>query len=286
MRIAELYGREHPVFSFEFFPPKTDAGYEALYRAVLDLKRLNPDFVSVTWGAGGSTRRKTVEIVKRIQRDIGVTAMAHLSCIGSTPAQLQETLAELDAAGIENILALGGDRPKDYEPPPGAFTYANELAAFIAGTEHSFCLGGACYPETHPLAPNPEVDMQNLARKVDAGVDFLISQLFFDNRDFFDFCRRARGAGIEVPIVAGIMPILSVASIRRMTTLSGAKIPAELEAKLATVESDDTRTYDIGVEWATMQCRELLERGVPGIHFYTLNKSHATQNIYRNLLNP
>lgn len=286
MRIAELYGRERPVFSFEFFPPKTDAGYEALYRAVLDLKRLNPDFVSVTWGAGGSTRKKTVEIVKRIQRDIGVTAMAHLSCIGSTPTQLRGTLANLEAAGIENILALGGDRPKDYEPPPGAFTYANELAAFIAGAEHSFCLGGACYPETHPLAPNPEVDMQNLARKVDAGVDFLISQLFFDNRDFFDFCRRARGAGIEVPIVAGIMPILSVASIRRMTTLSGAKIPEELEAKLATVENDDARTYDIGVEWATMQCRELLERGVPGIHFYTLNKSHATQNIFRNLLNP
>lgn len=284
MRIAELYGRGRPVFSFEFFPPKTDAGYEALYRAVLDLKRLDPDFVSVTWGAGGSTRRKTVEIVKRIQRDIGVTAMAHLSCIGSTPAQLREILAELDAAGIENILALGGDRPKDYEPPPGAFNYASELAAFIAGTEHSFCLGGACYPETHPLAPSPEVDMENLARKVDAGVEFLISQLFFDNRDFFDFCERARAAGIEVPIVAGIMPILSVASIRRMTTLSGAKIPEALEAMLATVENDDARTYEIGVNWATMQCRELLEHGVPGIHFYTLNKSRATQNIFRNLL--
>jgi methylenetetrahydrofolate reductase (NADPH) len=286
MRIAELYGRGRPVFSFEFFPPQTDAGYETLYRTVLDLKRLNPDFVSVTWGAGGSTRRKTVEIVKRIQRDIGVTAMAHLSCIGSTPAQLRETLAELETAGIENILALGGDRPKDYTPPPGAFTYANELAAFIAGTEYDFCLGGACYPETHPLAPSPEVDLANLARKVDAGVDFLITQLYFDNQDFFDFCRRAREAGIEVPIVAGIMPILSVASIRRMTTLSGAKIPAELEARLAAVEGDDARTYDIGVEWATMQCRELLEHEVPGIHFYTLNKSQATQNIFRNLLNP
>jgi len=284
MRIAELYGRGRPVFSFEFFPPKTDAGYEALYRTVLDLKRLNPDFVSVTWGAGGSTRRKTVEIVKRIQRDIGITAMAHLSCIGSTPEQIRETLDELTEGGIGNILALGGDRPKGYEPPAGAFTYANELAAFITGEGRGFCLGGACYPETHPLAPSPEADLRNLVRKVESGVEFLISQLFFDNQDFFDFCRRARQAGIEVPIVAGIMPILSAASIRRMTALSGAKIPPELEAKLASVEHDDALTYDVGVEWATMQCRELLERGVPGIHFYTLNKSQATQNIFRNLL--
>jgi methylenetetrahydrofolate reductase (NADPH) len=284
MRIADLYGDERPVFSFEFFPPKTDGGYEALYRTVLDLKRLNPDFVSVTWGAGGSTRRKTVEIVGRIQRDIGVTAMAHLSCIGSTPDQIKETLAQLHEAGVENILTLGGDQPAGYEPPPGAFTYANELAAFIGSTEFDFCLGGACYPETHPLAPSPEVDLRNLVRKVDAGVDFLITQLFFDNRDFFDFCERARGAGIDVPIVAGVMPILSTASIRRMTSLSGAKIPAPLEAMLAEVEHDDSLTYDVGVNWATMQCRELLDRGVPGIHFYTLNKSQATRNIFRNLL--
>jgi len=284
MRIADLYGRGRPVFSFEFFPPKTDAGYDALYRTVLDLKRLNPDFVSVTWGAGGSTRRKTVEIVTRIQRDIGVTAMAHMSCIGSTPDQIRDTLARLHAAGISNVLALGGDRPEGYAPPPGAFTYANELAAFIRSTEFDFCMGGACYPETHPLAESPEVDLENLVRKVNAGVEFLISQLFFDNRDFFDFCARARDAGIDVPIVAGIMPILSAASIRRMTSLSGAKIPAELEAKLSEVEHDDDLTYAVGVEWATMQCRELLERGVPGIHFYTLNKSQATRNIFRNLL--
>jgi len=284
MRIAELYGRVRPIFSFEFFPPRTDAGYEALYRTVLDLKRLDPDFVSVTWGAGGSTRRKTVEIVTRIQRDIGVTAMAHLSCIGSTPQQIEETLAELSRAGIENVLALGGDRPEDYEPPPGAFTYANELASFIKGRPYDFCLGGACYPETHPRAESPEADLRNLVRKVESGVDFLISQLFFDNGDFFDFCERARDAGVEVPIVPGIMPILSVSSIRRMTALSGARIPPELEARLCEVEHDDALTHDVGVEWATMQCRELLERGVPGVHFYTLNKSQATRNIFRNLL--
>jgi len=284
MSIARLYGSGRPVFSFEFFPPKTDTGYESLYQTVIDLKRLNPDFVSVTWGAGGSTRRKTVEIVARIQRDIGVTAMAHLSCIGSTPEQIEQTLAELAEARVENVLALGGDRPEGYEPPPGAFTYASELAAFIRSTRFDFCIGGACYPETHPLAASPEVDLENLKRKVDAGVEFLITQLFFDNRDFFDFCDRALAVGIDVPIVAGIMPILSAQSIRRMTSLSGAKLPPALEAKLAEVGHDDALTHDIGVEWATMQCRELLEHGVPGIHFYTLNKSQATRNIFQNLL--
>jgi methylenetetrahydrofolate reductase (NADPH) len=283
MRIAELYRRERPVFSFEFFPPKTDPGYEALYRTVVDLKRLNPDFVSVTWGAGGSTRRKTVEIVSRIQRDIGITAMAHLSCIGSTPDQIRETLGQLGDGGIDNILALGGDRPNDYVPPDGAFTYANELAAFIRENSSAFCLGGACYPETHPLAESPDADLGYFARKVAAGVEFAITQLFFDNRDYFDFCDRARAAGIDIPIVPGIMPVLSVASIRRMTTLSGAKIPVDLDARLRDAEDDDARTYAIGVDWATQQCRELLDRGVPGIHFYTLNKSRATQSIFHNL---
>jgi len=283
MRIAELYRGGRPIFSFEFFPPKTDAGYDSLYRTVLDLKRLDPDFISVTWGAGGSTRRKTVEIVTRIQRDIGITAMAHLSCIGSTPDQLRATLDELQRGGIENILALGGDRPPDYAPPVGAFIYANELAAFIREARPEFCIGGACYPETHPLAASPEEDLTNLARKVADGAEFLISQLFFDNRDFFDFCERARAVGIDVPIVPGIMPILSVASIRRMTTLSGARIPAELESKLSAVDGDDARTHAVGVDWATTQCRELLEHGVPGIHFYTLNRSRATQQIFSNL---
>jgi len=284
MPIAQLYGHGRPVFSFEFFPPKTDAGYDVLYRTITDLNRLNPDFVSVTWGAGGSTRRKTVEIVARIQREIGLTAMAHLSCIGSTPEQIEQTIAELAHAHVKNVLALGGDRPEGYEPPEGAFTYANELAAFIRSTHFDICLGGACYPETHPLAPSREIDMENLVRKVDAGVEFLITQLFFDNRDFFDFCDRARAAGINVPIVAGIMPILSVQSIRRMTSLSGAKLPAELETKLSKAEHDDALTHEVGVEWATRQCRQLLEQGVPGIHFYTLNKSQATRNIFENLL--
>jgi methylenetetrahydrofolate reductase (NADPH) len=282
MRIAELFTRDRPVFSFEFFPPRTDKGFASLYRTVEDLKRLDPDFVSVTWGAGGSTRRKTLEVVTRIQQDIGITAMAHLSCIGSTPDQLAEALDRLKAAGIENVLALGGDRPADYEPPAGAFTYANELAAFVR-SRWDFCVGGACYPETHPTAPSPEVDLENLVRKVESGVDFLVTQLFFDNEDFFAFTARARDAGIRVPIVPGIMPIVSASNIRRITSLCGAGIPPELERRLSEVEHDDALTLEVGIEWATMQCTELLERGAPGIHFYTLNRSPATRSIFQRL---
>jgi methylenetetrahydrofolate reductase (NADPH) len=283
MRVAELYHRGRPVFSFEFFPPQTDKGFSSLYATIEELKRLNPDFVSVTWGAGGSTRRKTVELTLQIQREIGIAAAAHLSCIGSTPDQLAETLDQLERGGIENVLTLGGDQPPDYAPPPGAFRYANELAAFVRG-RWGFCLGGACYPETHPAAPSPEIDLENLVRKVDAGVDFLITQLFFDNRDYFSFVERARAAGIATPIVAGIMPIISAANIRRMTSMCGARIPEELEARLGEVEQDDRRTREVGVDWATVQCRELLERGVPGIHFYTMNRSPATRMVFQNLL--
>jgi len=188
----------------------------------------------------------------------------------------------LASGGIENVLALGGDRPRDYAPPPGAFTFASELIAFIR-SRWDFCLGGACYPETHPLARSPEEDLRNLARKIDAGVDFLITQLFFDNADYFAFVERARAAGIRLPIVPGIMPIVSVAGIRRMTSMSGARIPGELAASLASVEHDDGLVRGVGVEWATHQCRELLLRGAPGIHFYTLNRSSATRAILQQL---
>ena len=284
MRISELYGHGRPVYSFEFFPPKTDAGFKSLYRTIENLKRSGPDFVSVTWGAGGSTRSKTVELVIQIQRDLGITAMAHLSCIGSTPDQLSETLNRLERGEVENILALGGDRPDGYEPPPGAFTYANELAAFIT-SRWNFDIGGACYPETHPKAPSAEIDLENLVRKTQTGLKVLITQLFFDNDDYFSFVSRARAAGIEQPIVPGIMPIISTSNIRRITTMCGTRIPQALEEKLLAVEGDDTATMEVGVEWATQQCRELLESGVSGIHFYTMNKSPATQRIFQALLN-
>jgi methylenetetrahydrofolate reductase (NADPH) len=283
MRIADRLGQGDPVFSFEFFPPKTDRGFASLYRTIQDLEPLNPDFVSVTWGAGGSTRRKTVGIVIQIQQGIGIETMAHLSCVGSGPVEIAETLDALQAGGIENVLALGGDRPPGYEPPPGAFSYANEPAGFIR-SRWGFCVGGACYPEKHPTAPSPEVDLDNLLRKVNAGAEFLITQLFFDNADYFRFVERARARGIAVPVIPGIMPILNAASIRRMTSLSGAKIPGELRAKLSGVEHDDALTREVGIEWATLQCRDLLERGVPGIHFFTLNKSAATRAIFQKLL--
>ena len=282
MRIAERFATGQPVYSFEFFPPKSEAGFGALFETIRDLKPLDPDFVSVTWGAGGSTRRKTVELVVQIQHEVSLTAMAHLSCIGSTPEQLAATLETLAEGGIENVLALGGDRPPGYAPPPGAFHHANELAAF-ARARWSFCLGGACYPETHPLAESPEADLRHLVRKVEAGVEFLITQLFFDNADYFAFVERARAAGIGVPIVPGIMPIVSVAGIRRMTSMSGARIPDELAASLASVEHDDELTRAVGIEWATLQCRELVRRGAPGIHFYTLNRSPATRAILHEL---
>jgi methylenetetrahydrofolate reductase (NADPH) len=282
MRNDAYYRAGRPVFSFEFSPPKTDAGFASLLRTVEELKLLGPDFVSVTWGAGGSTRRKTVEIVIQIQQEIGITAMAHLSCIGSTPDQLAETLARLAEARIENVLALGGDRPVDYVAPAGAFTYANELAGFIR-SRWEFCLGGACYPETHQLAPSPQVDLENLVRKVNTGVEFLITQLFFDNADYFAFLARARAAGIGVPIVPGIMPIISAGNIRRITALCASRIPAELEERLRRVEHDDAQTLEVGVAWATQQCQELLDRGAPGIHFYTMNKSPATRRVFENL---
>ena len=284
MRIGELYRRDRRVFSFEFSPPKTDAGFASLFRTIEELRPLRPDFTSVTWGAGGSTRRKTVEIVIQIQKELGLTAMAHLSCVGSSASDLEEALDQLQVGGIENILALGGDRPDGYLPPPGSFTYANELAEFIA-SRWSFDIGGACYPETHLQAPSAEVDMENLVRKARTGMKVLVTQLFFDNEFYFDFVARARKAGIEQPIVPGIMPIISAANIRRITSMCGAKIPRELEQKLAAVENDDDATLEVGVEWATRQCQELLRRNVPGIHFYTMNRSPATRRVFEALLN-
>jgi methylenetetrahydrofolate reductase (NADH) len=279
MRISDGFGRERPLISFEFFPPKTEAGFESLFRAIAELKELSPDYVSVTWGAGGSTRRKTVELTARIQDEIGITAMAHLSCVGSTADELAATLGQLRGLGIENVLALGGDPPADYTPPAGALTYANELVSLVRA-RFDFCVGAACYPELHPRSPSPESDLAMLVQKVRAGVDFLITQLFFDNADYFAFVRRARAAGITAPVVPGIMPITSAASIRRMTALCGARIPRELERALDKAGADDDATLEIGIEWAAAQCRELLANGAPGLHFYTLNRSPATRRIH------
>lgn len=286
MRISELYETRTPVFSFEFFPPKTDAGYRSLFRTIADLKRLDPGFVSVTCGAGGSTRSRTADLVIRIQRELGLTAMAHMTCTGQTPDELAATLDRLAEAGICNVLALRGDPPKDvpdWRPVPGGFRHANELVAFIK-SRWEFTLGGACYPEKHHEAPSFAADLLHLRAKVEAGVDFLITQLFLDNTAYFRFVEMAREAGIGVPIVPGIMPMVSIQNLRHAMRLSpGSVTPEELERALEEAETDTERSLEIGVDWATRQCRELLERGAPGVHFYTLNRSPATRRVRERL---
>jgi methylenetetrahydrofolate reductase (NADPH) len=287
MRISQLYATRRPVFSFEFFPPKTDAGYRALYRTIEELKQLEPGFVSVTSHARGENRSKTAELVIRIQTELGITAMAHMTCAGQSPAELGATLAELERAGIENVMALRGDAPKDqpeWRPVPGGFRYASELAAFVK-RRGAFGVGGGCYPEVHPEAPSAEADLANLKRKVEAGVEFLITQLFLNNEHYFRFVARARAAGITVPIVPGIMPIVSLANLRgALRNAPTSETPPELERALADAEGDRERSLAVGVAWATEQCRELLAHGAPGIHFYTLNQSPATRRVHENLV--
>jgi methylenetetrahydrofolate reductase (NADPH) len=287
MRIPSLYAARQPVFSLEFFPPKTAPGYPALFRTIEELKRSDPAFVSVTCGASGSTRIKTAELVIQIQRELGITAMAHMTCTGQTREQLATTLGTLAEAGIENVLALRGDPPKDepeWQPVPGGFRHANELAAFVRES-FDFAIGGACYPEVHHQAESPEADIENLKQKIDAGAEFLITQLFLDNAHYFRFVDRARAAGIEVPLVPGLMPMIGIRNLQAAMRLSpGSETPAELEASLEAVAGDAERSIAVGVEWATLQARELLEQGAPGIHFYTLNKSPATRQVHANLV--
>lgn len=286
MPIIQRFEAGKPVISFEFFPPKTDRGFASLFRAIEELQPLRPAFVSVTMGAGGSTRSKTVDLVIRIQRDLGLTAMAHLPCAGFERDQISALLEQLESDGIRNVLALRGDPPKDaadFVAPVDGFGYASDLIGYIHQQHPNFCVVAACYPETHPEAQDPQTDLDNLKRKVDLGAEVLITQLFFDNEKFFSFVDRARAAGIDVPIVPGIMPIVSHQGIKRMTSMSGCEIPSELNRELEQVAADEVATQELGVRWATLQCRELLGNGVPGIHFYTLNKSSATRKIFENL---
>ena len=282
MRICERLKSGAPTFSFEFFPPKDDIGFWDLYKTIESLKPLGPTYVSVTYGAGGSTRRKTVDLVARIKRDIGIEPMAHLTCVGATGPEIGGVLDELRLRGIENVLALRGDPPLGtgaFQPTPGGFRYADELVRLIRDHHDHFCVGAACYPEGHPEASSKDKDLEHLKRKVDAGVDFLITQLFFDNSDFYAFRERAQNAGISVPMIAGIMPILNVGQIKRFTNMCGAKIPAELLRRVEAVEDDAEAVRQIGTYHAVEQARELLKQGVAGIHFYTLNKSTATRAI-------
>jgi methylenetetrahydrofolate reductase (NADPH) len=288
MRIDQILGYGNPparpaapAFSFEFFPPKTEAGEQNLYAALSELRPLEPAFVSVTYGAGGSRRGKTIEIVKRIREEYGLEAMAHFTCVGATVPELRATLDEMERAGIDNVLALRGDPPvgeETWTKADGGLKYSRELVELIAGN-YPFAIGAACFPETHIHATSPEADLEYLAEKVRAGVDFLITQLFFDNSLYFDFIARARAAGIDVPIIPGIMPITQAGQVERMANMCGASIPAGLRRELHAREDHPEAVHDFGVAYATLQCAELLAAGAPGIHFYTLNRSPATRAI-------
>ncbi len=283
MRIVDLFGAGAPVISFEFFPPKTDEGIETLYRTVKELRPCRPSFVSVTYGAGGSTRDRTLELVARIQRDLGITTMAHLTCVGSTKDEIRETLERLYASGIRNVLALRGDPPKgetEFQATEGGFRYGTELVSFIRELGMDWCIGAACYPEGHVESSDLEDDLAHLVEKVDAGADFLVSQLFFDNDDYHAFVRRAGSAGITVPIVPGLMPVTNASQAERFTKMCGARIPQELYRRLRIVENDSAAVVATGVQWAVDQGRELLKRGAPGLHFYTLNRSSATLAVH------
>ena len=281
MRIIDRLKAGYPVFSFEFYPPKTEQGNENLWNAIRDLKSLQPSFISVTYGAGGSTRAKTRGLTSRIKAELGIEAMAHLTCVGSDRAEIKEIVEDLLAGGVENILCLRGDPPKGesaFEATEGGFSYGNELVAY-ANELNVPCVAAACYPEGHVDSPTLREDLHHLKRKVDAGADFLISQLFFDNRQYFDFVDRARAVGIDVPIVPGIMPIGNFEQIQRFTKMCGASIPEQLLEELEKRKEEPQAIHELGVAYATIQCLGLLQGGAPGIHFYTLNKSTATREI-------
>jgi len=285
MRISDALATQRPFFSFEFFPPKDDEGSLRLFESIAALAPLRPAFVSITYGAGGSTRIRTVALAKQIQAEIGLTVVAHVTCIGADRAELRAVFDDLARAGVENVLALRGDPPAGsvFQASPGGFAHASELIAMLR-RNYGFCIGAACHPEKHLEAATIEDDLRFLKLKADAGADFLVSQLFFDNSRFFEFERRARAEGIELPILPGLMPITNFAQIQRFVAICGATIPPKLSVEMETRKGDARAVEDLGVAYASMQAIELLEAGVPGIHFYTLNRSPATRAIVSSLL--
>ena len=286
MRIRDLLRQQQPCFSFEFFPPRTREGAEQLYKTMVDLVLLRPSYVSVTYGAGGSTRELTHGLIIRIREHTGLTVVSHMTCVGSTKADIGEILREYREHGIDNIMALRGDPPKgetSFRQPEGGFAHAADLVAFVRGSFPSMGIGVAGFPEGHPETPNRLIEMDYLKAKMDAGADYICTQLFFDNRDFYDFCERCEIAGITVPIIAGIMPVASLKGMQRMAELAlGARFPARLIKSLVRAK-DDEYVERVGIHWATEQVRDLIDHGVKGVHFYTLNRSKATLTIYETL---
>lgn len=281
MNFRDFYRPGAPRFSFETFPPKDEKGVGALLQALRELSPLNPAFISVTYGAMGTTRDLTRDLAIRIQSELGLVTAFHFTCVGSDRTSIQQYVEHLKDNGLNLIVALRGDPPQGtdrFVTPKNGFSYANELVAFLH-TIQGFSIAVAAYPEGHIEAKDKETDLRNFVRKVRAGADIAITQLFFDNADYFDFVARARTMGVSIPIIPGIMPILSVQQIEKITRLCGAKLPDELQLELKGHESDPDRVREIGIQHAIRQCRELKTRGVPGIHFYTLNKSYSTRRV-------
>lgn len=285
MRLRELYSRPEKTFSVEFFPPKTDRGEESLFEEIAVLKKLKPSFCSVTYGAGGSTRGKTVELVERIHREYRLEVMCHLTVVGQSKNEVRAVLTGLKEKGIENIIALGGDPPQgvvDWVPHPDGFSHSVELVR-EAASYRWFSIAVAGFPEVHPRALSREADLKYLKEKVDAGADVVITQLFFDNEDFYRYVDDLKKIGVRAPIVPGILPVQSAPQVRRFTAICGARIPPRLERLLAKVEEDDEGAARLGIDYATEQGEGLLSFGVPGIHFYSLNKSRSVKAIFENL---
>jgi len=286
VKIDTLLQHRRPCISFEFFPPKTDAGVENLLKTIKSLRILNPGFVSVTYGAGGSSRERTLEVARRIKRELDIEPMAHVTCTGHSRAELVEIFNDLQAEGIENIMALRGDPPKgqaNFERHPEGFAYAADLIAMLR-ERFPFAIGASAYPEKHPEAASLDSDIANARRKVDAGATFLVTQFFFENDDYFTYVDRARAAGIDVPIIPGIMPVTNYEAVARMLAMNGGKLPQSLLAELEARRDEPEAVAELGVAYTSLQCRELLQRGAPGLHFYTLNKSPATRAIVSALI--
>lgn len=282
MRIRDLFLAKPFVLSIEVYPPKTEAGDEGLYRVLERLRDFQPGFVSCTYGAGGSTQSRTREICRRIQTEFGIPATSHFTCVGSTEQELLDWLALAAGSGINNIMALRGDPPQgqaEFKPVAGGLAHANELVSLIRGRYPNMGIGVAGYPEKHPEARDLETDLINLKRKVDAGADAVFTQLFYENANFLRFRDNCQKAGIQIPIVPGIMPITEFARIKRITSMCGSVFPASLAARLEAVQHDAEAQFEIGVEYAIKQCRELIDSGVPGMHFYVLNRSESCEQI-------
>jgi len=286
MKLSAVYGTGKFGLSFELFPPKTPQGVANLFQHTARLVEFRPSFITCTYGAGGSTQETTLEIVGRIRREFHLPVATHLTCVGRTVAQLREYLQAASAAEIDNVVALRGDPPRgdtEFRPVEGGLRYANELVSLIRAEFSAFGIAVAGYPETHQEAPSPEADLANLKRKVDAGADVVITQLFYDNADFFRFRDRCQALGIALPIVPGLLPVTNFAQIQRITSLCGAKLPADFVRRLEAAGDDAGAQFEIGVEFATRQTQDLVNAGAPGIHFYVLNRSEAAAEVLSNV---